>query len=49
MTLVELSDEAFNWAKRRYYELMKWDADSGTPKPECLEELQLNALLETAG
>jgi len=45
---VELSDEAFNWAKRRYYELMKWDADSGIPEEECLEELELHALLEVA-
>jgi len=44
---VDLSDEAFNWARRRYYELMKWDPASGIPEEGCLEELQLNALLET--
>jgi aldehyde:ferredoxin oxidoreductase len=43
---VELSDEAFNWAKRRYYELMKWDPDSGVPQERCLEELKLSTLLE---
>lgn len=43
---VELSDDAFNWAKRRHYELMQWDMDSGAPREECLEELKLHALLE---
>lgn len=45
---VEISDEMFDWAKRRYYELMKWDAETGAPSPACLRELGLEALLETA-
>jgi aldehyde:ferredoxin oxidoreductase len=43
---VQISDSAFNWAKRRYYELMKWDPSSGVPGKECLEGLKLQALLE---
>jgi aldehyde:ferredoxin oxidoreductase len=42
---IEISEEAFNWAKRRYYELMKWDPDSGVPSEACLAELGLEALL----
>ena len=38
---VEISAESFNWAKRRYYELMDWDADSGVPSRKCLEDLEL--------
>ena len=38
---VEISQESFDWAKRRYYELMKWHPDSGVPSEECLEELGL--------
>jgi aldehyde:ferredoxin oxidoreductase len=38
---IEITDESFAWAKRRCYELMKWDADSGTPSAECLRELGL--------
>jgi aldehyde:ferredoxin oxidoreductase len=45
---VEITDEAFNWAKQRYYELMKWDPDSGVPSETCLAELDLTALLEPA-
>jgi aldehyde:ferredoxin oxidoreductase len=41
---VEISDEAFNWAKRRYYELMKWDPDTGVPTAECLRELGIETL-----
>jgi aldehyde:ferredoxin oxidoreductase len=43
---IEVSDEAFHWAKRRYYELMKWDPDTGAPILECLRELGLDRLLE---
>jgi aldehyde:ferredoxin oxidoreductase len=43
---IEITQEAFDWAKRRYYELMKWDADSGVPGAECLRELNLDQLLE---
>lgn len=43
---VEISDDSFNWAKRRYYELMKWDAETGAPTEECLAELKIDQLLE---
>jgi aldehyde:ferredoxin oxidoreductase len=41
---IEISQEAFAWAKRRYYELMQWDPDSGAPTGECLRELELDRL-----
>jgi aldehyde:ferredoxin oxidoreductase len=44
---VEISDEEFAWAKRRYYELMGWDADSAEPGDACLDQLQLRGLLAT--
>lgn len=42
---IEISDEAFAWAKRRYYELMNWDADTGVPTPECLQALELEGFV----
>jgi aldehyde:ferredoxin oxidoreductase len=46
---VEVTDEAFDWAKRRYYELMGWDAE-GVPGAEAIERLGLDALgLEYVG
>ena len=42
---VQIADEDLNWAKRRYYEMMKWDPDSGEPLRECLQELGLDSLL----
>ena len=36
---IEVNEAAFTWAKRRYYELMKWDPDTGVPSAECLHEL----------
>lgn len=42
---VEITDEAFNWAKRRYYELMKWHPETGVPSEACLVELELTGLL----
>ena len=43
---IEISPEAFVWAKRRFYELMKWDPESGAPTDECLRELQLDRILK---
>ncbi len=43
---VDITQETFNWAKRRYYELMKWDPDSGVPSEECMEALELRGLVE---
>jgi aldehyde:ferredoxin oxidoreductase len=45
---VDIDPEAFEWAKRRYYEMMKWDAENGAPSDECLNELQLDGLLADA-
>jgi aldehyde:ferredoxin oxidoreductase len=42
---VEITPEAFAWAKRRYYELMKWDPESGAPTDECIHDLELDTLL----
>ena len=43
---VEISEESFRWAKRRYYELMKWDPETGAPGAECLRELGLDRWVE---
>ncbi len=45
---IEVTQEAFDWAKRRYYELMAWDPDTGAPTPACLHRLGLDALLGKA-
>jgi len=42
----EISEDDFNWAKRRYYELMKWDPETAVPSEECLRELELDGLLD---
>ena len=41
----EINEDAFYWAKRRYYEMMKWDPETGVPGEECLDELGLKELL----
>jgi aldehyde:ferredoxin oxidoreductase len=43
---VEITDETFAWAKRRYYELMGWDAETAVPGDGCLQALQLEGLLK---
>jgi aldehyde:ferredoxin oxidoreductase len=43
---VDISPQAFEWAKHRYYELMKWDPETGIPSDECLRELQLTQFLD---
>lgn len=45
---VEINEESFNWAKRRYYELMKWNPDTAAPTEACLQELGLAGLLACA-
>ncbi|GAB4578611.1 MAG: aldehyde ferredoxin oxidoreductase family protein [Anaerolineales bacterium] len=40
---VEVTDEAFAWAKGRYYELMGWD-ENGFPSAEAIERLGLEQL-----
>jgi len=43
---IEVSAEAFDWGKRRYYELMGWDPETGVPGEACLEALELRDLLK---
>ena len=44
-----MTDETFAWAKQRYYEMMGWDEETGTPTQTCLDQLQLTPLLEKIG
>ncbi len=43
---IEISQEAFDWARRRYYELMAWDPDTGAPTSASLDRLGLTPWLE---
>ena len=45
---VEIRDETFAWARRRYYELMEWDPETAVPTELCLQQLGLEALLSVA-
>jgi aldehyde:ferredoxin oxidoreductase len=45
---VEINDEDFAWAKRRYYELMGWDPETAEPGESCLKKLELAQLLAEA-
>ena len=40
-----LSDAEFEWAKRRYYEMMGWDGQTGVPSAAALARLGLDGLL----
>ena len=40
-----LTPEEFAWARRRYYELMGWDPETGHPLPERVAALGLSDLL----
>ena len=40
-----ITDEGLAWARRRYFELMNWDPETGAPTDECLRELGLERLL----
>jgi aldehyde:ferredoxin oxidoreductase len=42
----EISDENFRWARRRFYEAMGWDGDTGEPTEDCLRRLALDRLLK---
>lgn len=39
-----LTPESFDWALRRYYEMMGWDPETGEPTTSCLERLGVNGL-----
>ena len=40
-----ISQESFEWALRRFYELMGWDPETGEPQPERIQELGLDSLI----
>lgn len=42
---VEITQETFDWAKRRYYELMQWNPTTGEPSAACLKGLEIDTLL----
>jgi aldehyde:ferredoxin oxidoreductase len=42
---IEIKPEVFVTARRRYYELMGWDADTGRPTPERVAALELATML----
>ncbi len=44
---IEINDEKFSWALRRYYELMGWDPDTGIPTDEAINRLNLDQLLSS--
>jgi aldehyde:ferredoxin oxidoreductase len=37
-----LDEDAFQWAKRRYYGIMGWDEKTGIPTSESLERLDIS-------
>jgi aldehyde:ferredoxin oxidoreductase len=41
---VDINTESFNWARRRFYELMQWDPDTGVPSQACLRKLEIAKL-----
>jgi aldehyde:ferredoxin oxidoreductase len=41
---IEITEEDFVWARRRFYELMGWDPHTGEPTGACLRELKLDRL-----
>jgi aldehyde:ferredoxin oxidoreductase len=43
---VEITEESLAWSKRRFYELMQWDPETGIPTAKCLRELGLDSLIE---
>ena len=42
---IEITPDSFDWALHRFYELMGWDRETGTPLPERIEALGLAKLL----
>ncbi len=43
---IEITQETFDWAKRRYYEMMLWDPDTGVPSRESVRRLKLEEILQ---
>ncbi|HSJ57360.1 MAG TPA: aldehyde ferredoxin oxidoreductase family protein [Anaerolineae bacterium] len=46
---VGISDEDFAWARRRFYEMMDWDPETGVPTAGCLQKLGLETLMDAIG
>ncbi|RME77129.1 MAG: aldehyde ferredoxin oxidoreductase [Chloroflexi bacterium] len=46
---VEITEAAFHWARRRYYELMGWNPDTGEPTAACLAALGLAEMVSELG
>ena len=42
-----IASEDLERFKRRFYEVMKWDPETGAPTEECLRELELDRLLDS--
>jgi aldehyde:ferredoxin oxidoreductase len=42
---IEIKTETLDWARRRFYELMLWDPESGVPSQESLSKLELDGLM----
>lgn len=40
-----ISEQDFDWFRRRFYERMQWDVDTGKPTDDCLRRLELDRLL----
>jgi aldehyde:ferredoxin oxidoreductase len=45
---IDIDAEALAWARRRYYQLMRWDPDTGVPSRESLAALEIDQLLGDA-
>jgi aldehyde:ferredoxin oxidoreductase len=45
---VDINPEALAWARRRYYELMRWDPETGVPSDASLSGLEIDRLLGDA-
>lgn len=43
---IEINAESFAWAKRRFYEMMEWDPETGEPTEACLKTLDLDKILD---
>jgi aldehyde:ferredoxin oxidoreductase len=42
---IGITDEAFSWSRRRFYELMQWHPETGVPTQACLQALALDQIL----
>lgn len=42
----EISEQDFAWAKKRFYEMMEWDVETGEPTEACIQRLGLDMLLQ---